>query len=197
VLSAKENGKMKKFDDPMFLRGMNSSTDLYAIFSKQNEEYFYYKLIGTDLSVLQDKQNDEYSNFKFDGLEEFKMRNVYIVGIVQKDEDIGKLGSSWEWKIKYRGVALIDTETMEVIRLYRSRGYLYRKRFGSIVFKNYYFIQIEYDKLKIGDQFFTLPTMRAVEIYRMNGTLDTIYTYKYSNYKVFNADVKIEYEAID
>ena len=36
-----------------------------------------------------------------------------------------------------------------------------------------------------------------IEVYQMNGQLDTAYKYKYSNYKEFTVDTKINYDAID
>jgi hypothetical protein len=208
VLSAKENGKVKKikkFVEPKSIFWtINSCTDFFVLFVKQNEEHFKYELNGTDLSVLIDKQNERYSYYKFNEIEKFKGRNVYIIDIEQKEAEIGKLGSYWRWNIKYIGVALVDIETMEIVQINRRRVIMNRYLNSIIglgarraIHLNYHFVQHEYDKVKINDQFLTLPVAKTVEVYRMNGQLDTVYKYKYSNYKEFTVDTKIEYGEID
>ena len=201
VLSVKENGKnkkTKKFDEPFFLNFANSFTDLFVAFDKQNEKDFYYTLRWFSLSDLRDKNStflrNRYSSFKFDGIEKFKGRNVYILDILQKETDTGKTISNWKWSAKYFSVALIDIETMEIVQLHRQRIVIVE---GDIVIKEC-FTQIEYDKVKVGDQILTLPVAKTVEVYRKkDGKLEAVYKYKYSNYKAFTIDVKIKYGTID
>jgi hypothetical protein len=196
VLSAKENGKikkMKKFDDPV-LASKNAGADLCVVFDRQNEEYFDYTFFnGTILSASRDKQNEEYSAYELNITEGIKGRKVYMIDIEQKEADRGKINHH-RWNLKYKGVALIDVGTMEIVQLNRSRVTVVGLRNKPIY---YYFIQNEYDKVKINDQFLTLLVAKIVKVYRMDGTLDTVYKYKYSNYKAFSVKTKIRYGAME
>ena len=118
--------------------------------------------------------------------------------IVQKEGDVGRANSdNWRWTIIYKGVALIDRESMEIVQLHRERVDT-NHNLGFIVSREKFFTKLEYDKVKIRDQYFTLPVGKTIEVYRKkDGKMDTVYKYKYSNYKVFTADVKIRYEEID
>ena len=195
VLSAKENGrttKIRNFFEPLPIAGVNTNADLFVLFDKQNETHFDYEFSGEDLSVLLDKKNEKYINFKFNGIDDLKGRNIYIINIVQKERDIGRTLDNWRWDLRYRGVALIDAETMEVVQLNRERINTFRNR-GFIRLRKYFFTQYEYERVKIEDQYFALPVAKIVEVYQMNGQLDTVYRYKYSNYKAFTVNSTIRF----
>jgi len=209
VLSAKENGKikkMKKIDDPFITSG-NAFTDLYVVFDTQNEEYFDYSFFGNMSLGPDEKSNlpDENNKKNFSGDYKIKIRdalkgrNLYMINIIQKEADVGKTNNE-RWNLKYRGLALIDLDTMEIVQVNRGKTY----RVLSVGFivrvavsRKYFYTQYEYDSIKIGDRFLTLPTAKTVELYKMNGQLDAVYKYKYSNYREFTVDTKIKYGAID
>ena len=144
VLFTKENGKViktKTFIEPyMFRFAYNGTSELFVLFDKQNEEYFDYELIGTDLSVLFDNQNEKYLRFKFNGIEEAKSGNVYIIDIVQKEADVlkSKNGAQmWAWNLKYKGVVQIDTTSMEIVRLNRAKSTTWRRILGFVSFARF------------------------------------------------------------
>jgi hypothetical protein len=186
MLSAKVDNKAQRMDRFRFTEDIwakgNSYVDLFILFDKQNEKCFEYRLIG-----------------------KFEEDNVYAIVIKQKENDIGK-SNRWQWDLLYEGVALIDAVTMEIVQLIRNKvplTYYNISRDGdNAITKNvskrqYFFTQIEYDKIKIGNQFLTLPVERTVRLFRADGQLDTVYKYRYSDHKAFAVDTKISFDPID
>ena len=199
ILSIKQNNRnVKEFSEAIWARG-NTYTDIFILFDKQNEKCFDYKLLG---------------------ISKIGERSVLAIEIKQKNIDIGRndikdtvgnvsgqkmLGISWV--LMYEGLVMIDAETMEIVQLSRdSIDYIETYKFPSIhpltrkvsyyVLReeNYYFsTQYEYDKIKIGDHFLTLPVTKIIKLFRENGQLDTIYTYKYSNHKAFSTNTTISF----
>jgi len=204
MLSAKENGKIKKmkiFFDPL-LGSVNVWSDLFMLFDKQNENDFDYSLpnsnnINIHAAIPGEENKKIPSGYKISLRKELDNRKFYLISIIQKNADIVRIKND-QWNIKYHGIALIDKETMEVAQLNRQRTEeSLTIAFGIVKIRKYYFTQYEYDNLKIGDRLMTLPTVKTIEVYRENGQLDSVYKYKYSNYREFTVDTKIEYGAID
>jgi len=203
ILSIKRNKRnVKEFDEAIWAKG-NTYTDIFILFDKQNEKCFDYKLLGAG---------------KIGG------RGVLAVEVKQKNIDIGRndikdtrendsgqkmVGISWV--LKYEGVVLIDAETMEIVQLSRDGIdciYTYKapsihpltKKVSYYVLREenyYFFIQYEYDKINIGGQFLTLPVAKIIKLFREDGQLDTIYTYKYSNHKRFGSSVEISFDEFE
>ena len=78
--------------------------------------------------------------------------------------------------------------------------------YNNDLFNAYSFIvQTEYDKIKIADQFVTMPVTRMIRVYQRRIDLETYkftdeadwretYTTRYSDYKVFNVETNINFE---
>ena len=192
VLAAKENGKKVKDVTEQFWAKGSSYVDLLFLFDKQNEKCFDYKLSGVG---------------------KIKGRNVYALEILQKKADIGeeniKKDENVSWDIKYKGVALIDAETMEIVQLNKDgvnlnyigrriepfgANPLYTIDWGPYVDRYIFFTQYEYDKVKVKDQSLILPATKIVKLFRGNGQLYTTYKYRYSDHKAFDVDVKIKFD---
>ena len=192
ILSTEKNGNIEKKDSSReFLAKGNTYVDLFNVFDRQNEKCFDYKLT--------DKQK-----ISLMGTGRIKERDVYAIEIKQKETDIGQ-ADNWFWVIKYRGVAMVDARTMEIVQLSRSVNYsIVYKKFstdwrGRVVAlddeveKYTYCTQYEFDRMKIGDHFLTLPLVKSVKFFRENGQLTTAYTYRYSDHRAFNVGVKLHF----
>ena len=196
MVSAKENNRTQRLDrfqleEHFWARG-SSYVELLVLFDKQNEKCFDYELKGDN------NTND---------------RNVYVIGIEQKEADIGRTHTEKtediSWNVKYEGSALIDAGTMEIVQLNRNRvniNYSTRRTksspindmFPSVATARYVlFTRYEYEKVKIKDQFLTLPVTKTVELFRENGQLETSYKYRYVNHRAFTVDTKISFGTID
>ena len=182
VLAVTENGKDRKnknYTEPDFFAANDAYTDLFILFDKQNEQNFHYELKG---------------------IEKIGERDVYVIRIAQKEMETGQVGK-WEYNIAFEGAARVDAETMEVVRL--NRGRIYRIHYGtrsprdprinSVETGSYYLSQHEYGKVKIMDRFLTLPVARTIRLFRNDGSPDTVYKYRYSDFKAFTVDTKITY----
>jgi len=173
----------------------NAYVDLFSAFDKQNEKCFDYRFLGEEKIIMT-------------GTGRIKERNVYAIEIKNKEADIGQAGKL-SWVVKYGGVAMIDIGTMEIVQLNRSVNYQitynnfstnWRGRvvaLEDIIDKYVYSTEYEYDKVKIGDQFLTLPVSKISKLFRENGQLAAIYTYRYSDHKVFDVSVKILFDEIE
>jgi len=53
------------------------------------------------------------------------------------------------------------------------------------------FLQYEYEKVKIKDQYLNLPVSKTVRLFRENGQFYASYKYTYTNHTVFTVDRKI------
>ena len=190
LLSVKENNKTQKidrftFDEPFWTRG-SSYINLLILFDKQSQDCFDYQLRGTG------KIGD---------------RNVYEIGIKQKEADIGETISDEKtkisWKGKYEGLALIDAKTMDILQLTRDKVNIYNVIHQEVklpagrilipqgIVRYALFTRHEYTKMKINDQFLTLPVTKTVELYGENEQIISTYKYRYSDHKVFYVDTKI------
>ena len=199
VLSVKENNKAQKttkFTEPIWAKG-HSYADLLVLFDKQYEKCFDYKLIG---------------------VEKIRERDTYAIEIKQKEAEFGESGrTAWE-HLGYEGIAWVDAETKEVVRL--NKGVVgIRHQLGDVtVRRDYFTAQYEYDKVKIRDQFLTLPVAKTVLLFRevdvqdgpkltdlfrkppaseIGWLLINKYIYGYSDYKTFDVSTKINYDVID
>lgn len=205
VLSIKRNNrKVKEFTEDVWARG-NNYIDIFILFDKQNEQCFEYKFVGRG---------------------KIKERNVLAIEVKQKSIDIGRndiddaksndrgermVGISWH--SAYQGIVLIDAVTMEIVQLsrdgidyiltYKTPPIIHPitgKVLPTIIYKEkkyIIFIQYEYDKVKIGDHFLTLPVTKTVKLFQDNGQLDTVYTYRYSDYKSFGVGTKIMFDEME
>jgi hypothetical protein len=190
--SVKENNKAQRLDrykfNEHFWAGGSSFVELLFFFDKQNEKCFDYDLKGVE------KNNS---------------RDVYVIGIKQKEASIGakytEINEYIHWGIQHAGSMLIDAETMEIVRLNRNRVSIYynTKRAGnSPIYDMFPYstarytasTQYEYEKVKIRDQYLTLPVAKTVELIRSNGKLGSSYKYRYSNHRAFGADTKISFD---
>jgi hypothetical protein len=212
ILSIKRNNRnVKEFTEAIWAKG-NTYTDIFILFDKQNEKCFDYKLLGAG-------KIGERSVFAI----EIKQKNTDtgrndINGAVENDSGIRTMNGSYEskmtgisWEMRYEGVALIDAGTMEIVQLSRDAiDYILTYKMPSThpltkettyrVLKEEKYIlliQYEYDKVKIRDQFLTLPVTRIVKLSREDGQLDTVYTYKYSNHKAFGSNTTIRFNEIE
>ena len=188
ILSAKENNRTQRLDRYEFKENIwakvGSYIDLFILFDKQNEQCFEYELTGVE------KNNG---------------RDVYIIDIEQKETDIGikETGKNEQitWKVKYGSSAWIDADTMEVVRLSRESIDLYYAErpgkssifdiFPVVTARFVFFTHFFYEKIRIGNQFLTLPVAKTVELFRPDGKLNTSYKYRYSDYRAFTVDTKI------
>jgi hypothetical protein len=198
ILSVKENNRMQRpdrfeFEEPFWARG-SSYVELLVLFDKQNEKCFDYEL---------------------QGVENINDRNLYVIGIKQKEADVGtahtERNENISWDVKYEGSALIDAGTMEIVQLNRGRVNInYNTRtqrakkspihemFPSVAIARYVlFTRYEYERVKINDQFLTLPVAKTVELFRENGQLNTSYKYRHSNHRAFAVDTKIFFDTKD
>ena len=194
LLSVKENNRTQRldryeFEEHLWARG-SSYVELLILFDRQNEKCFNYELTGVE---------------KYNG------RDVYVINVEQKGLEKGKKQTREdeliEWTIKYKSSAWIDADTMEVVRLTRNGIKLYYTRtsekvtifdiFPHVTAQYVFSTQNEYEKVKIGDQFLTLPVAKTVELFRPDGKLDTSYKYRYSNYKAFTVNTKILFGTVE
>jgi len=116
------------------------------------------------------------------------------------------------WEINFGGYALIDAETMDIFQF--NKGRIDVNLTGITDSEGYFYVQTEYEKIKIKDQFFTLPVTRKyhhfvrgktqVERGRLPITLGTFeYTdtahllfraeCTYSDYRLFDVNTQITY----
>ena len=120
------------------------------------------------------------------------------------------------WEINFGGYALIDAETMDIFQF--NKGRIDVSTAGIIGSDGFFYVQTEYEKIKIGDKFFTLPAVRKYHHFTIainpdtnpfvtRGIgynpdtleyLDTAYlTYRaectYSDYRLFDVDTQITY----
>ena len=194
ILSTENNGWIEKKSYGDFWAKGNTYVDLFSAFDKQNEKCFDYKFIGE-------------GKISLTGTGKIKERNVYAIEIKHKETNIGQT-EKLSWVLKHGGIALIDVGTMEIVRLSRSVNYHitynnfstnWRGRVFALedqIEKYVYSIEYEYDKVKIGDQFLTLPLVKIAKIFRENGQLAAVYTYRYRDHRAFNASVKISFDEI-
>ena len=176
VLSAKENGKDKKiknYPEPFPLKTGDGYTDLFVVFSKENEKYFDYKVKG---------------------IEKNKERNAFIIEIQQKENDIGKI-ENWSWNVRYEGYVWVDIDTLEVIQLKRNMIAVEYKIIPEyiVVKREYFSTRYEYDKVWIKSQFLMLPVIKTIELFQENGQLSAVYKYNYSDFKSFDSSINIFY----
>ena len=180
VLFVKENDKDKKikeFLEPIFFSGRDGFTELFVWFDKQNEQHFDYSL---------------------DGIELVGERNTFKVKLSQNEIESGKTDDGrGSWNTRYQGVAWIDSETMQVIKLNRDRLKVVFHSRNRRATEKYFSTEYEYGKVIIKDQLLMLPIAKTVEILRDNEKLETLYKYKYSNHKAFTVDTNITYGMAD
>ena len=117
-----------------------------------------------------------------------------------------------EMPVDYKYIALIDAETMDIVQLRgddkldlshwtkntngidnvnRTREIvdtlipkcLYSKPVNCLPFWEYYRFRYEYGKVKIADQFLTLPISKTIEILRKNERPAAVYKYVFSGFK--------------
>ena len=97
-------------------------------------------------------------------------------------------------------------------RVWNDKRFVYVRTDGMVrekdLFNGYLFsVQTEYDRVRIKDQLLTLPVVRTLGIYRRRIDLETYefteaadwnetYMTRYSNYKAFNIDTKIQFGTI-
>jgi len=193
LLSAKENNREQRLDrfrftEHFWARG-SSYVELMILFDKQNEGCFDYELKGVG---------------SVDG------RNVYVIGIKQREADVGSVHAEKDmnisWDVRYEGSALIDAETMDIVQLNRDRvtiGHGVQRTenapmydmFPNVTTIRYFlFIQYEYEKVSINDRFLTLPVTKTVSLFRETGQPDISYKYRYGNHRAFTVDTKISFE---
>jgi len=196
MLSVKENNRTQRLDrfeftEPFWARG-SSYVDLLILFDKQSEQCFDYELKGAGNA---------------------DNRDVYIIGIRQKEADIGETAGekneTISWNVRYRGVAFIDSATMEIVRLnrdmvninyntQRAKNSPLHDMFPSVALTRYgLLVQYEYGRVRINDKYLTLPVTKAVDLFRENGQQDASYKYRYGNYRAFTVDTKIIFGATD
>ena len=188
LLSVRENDKPRRntnFSEPAFLVGLNPFNDLLVIFDKRNEEYFNYRL---------------------NGIETISGRKAYVIEIEQKEAEIGNTTTFW-WIRKYEGVAHIDVETMDVLKLNRGRhdfrpGARHLRYLGRLIGRNVsmrlpHYHYYEYKKVNIGNQYYTLPVERTSRLYHQDGRIHTIFRYRYSDHRVFTVDTNIKFDFTD
>ena len=60
-----------------------------------------------------------------------------------------------------------------------------------------FYTQYNFDRIRIGNRLLTLPVEKISQLFRENGQLDTSYQYRYSNYRVFDTDIKIIFGEIE
>ena len=195
LLSAKENNKTQRLDKYEFTEQFwakgSSYIELFFLFDKQNEKCFDYELKG---------------------VRRINNRNVYEIGIKQKESDAGTKQTSENenisWDIKFAGFALIDTGTREIVQLNRDKfGININTRrpgkspiagmFPYVTIRYFLFTQYEYGKVKIDDQYLTLPVAKTFKLFRINEQLHASYKYRYRNHKVFTVDTKISFDPIE
>lgn len=280
------HGQGQTLTDPLshflFDVARNSFIELIIPFDRQYEKCFDYKLLGVTkikertLYVVSVKGKEssieEGITQKFIATEEDMVvkrdkttntmntkGDLIATGEITatgKNKELFRRETDVSWDIKFGGLALIDTGTMEFFQfknglvniqtIYAGSGTDYGKiditpirfpdgnRFsiftdqgniiamadGSISCKpnnifcsRYFLVQTEYEKVKIKDQFLTVPVARTIELYRRKLNLealklqkveykyeaDLIETYKtsYSNYKAFNVDTNIKFGRIE
>ena len=177
------------------------------------------------LLILFDKKYEDCFDYKLAGLGKIREREVYSLEITQvKGDDIatvpGKTPDELPFlnivEIKFNGVAWIDAETLEIVRLDRKPFRRYYDFYDVIVpagREDVVTIQYEYDQIKIKDNFLTLPTAKTVKWFgadkRNKSLLDIIlfrkqkeilvltdqFNFTYSDYKAFEVDTKITFGA--
>ena len=221
ILSVKGNAN-RNISEDRDIKG-SSYAPLFVLFDRQYEKCFDYRLIG---------------------IGKIKKRNVYALEIIQKESDIATeiftdytfssgMTRNTSWDNKFDGVAFVDAETMEIVRLDRMPVYKkmkYDRDFittdpmtGSEIgrrriFEEAFTIQYEYDKVKITDRFLTLPVAKIVKNHDVGDALNvggifkkpkepkepkknlypiTTYTFRYSDYRMFEVDTTIKYGAIE
>jgi len=195
--------KVGNFDEQFWARG-SSYAGLFVLFDKQYEKCFDYKLLG---------------------IGKLKELDVYVIEIKQKEIDIGNRDADGasagtysgnvgvSWNLKYDGILLVDAKTMEIVQLNRRPvGINYGS--GANIKEFVFTVQYEYEKVKIRDQFLTLPVAKNVKLfeYRVQGyeKLTDIfrkqtknwhpaaeYKYRYGEYRAFGVDTKINFSPID
>ena len=194
LLSVKENNRTQRLDKYSFTEDFwasgGSYIELLVLFDKQNEKCFDYELKG-----------DKNTNG----------RNVYEIGIKQKGADVGtkELGKNEKisWNITYEGSALIDAGTMEIVQINRDRIDIkidtrrtekssITGMFPYVTTRYFLFTQYEYEKVKINNQYLTLPVAKIARLFRINEQLYISYKYRYGKHRVFAVDTKISFDAV-
>ena len=137
-----------------------------------------------DLLVAFDKQNENCFNYELLGVENNE-RKAFVIRIIGKEE-YNIITDMENWKFRYEGNALFDYETMAIVQL---------NKLGIAYIPYNIWVSYGYDKVRIRDQFLTLPVFKAVESFsdRDRKKLDMRWTYRYSDYKAFGVDTKISF----
>ena len=180
LLSAKENGKtVKSIKNPPWAEEQNSFAELLIFFDKENEHCFNYNLIG----VTKVKERDAIIM----EVELEKSRMPFDLIMATRLNVRHRLPNLDDYALRIDRV-LFDAETLEIIQ-YRKARMLPGKRWlpPAIEYKPYRdgydehtvevrvhleidprkikFYQIDYGKIKIRDQFLTLPVEKSVSIF--------------------------------
>jgi len=194
VIENNKEKKVKKFYEPFWVKG-HSYADLLVLFDKQYEKCFIYNLAGRG---------------------KIRDRDAYAIEIKQKNREYGTSGStSWE-SFGYDGIAWIDIETNEIVQLSRNMIAVHHYNDDSILEKtNSFTTQYDYEKVQINGKFLTLPVEKTIKYFQQaevskgstsifrpvtpmyEWKLLTQYVYRYSDYKAFNVDTKINFGVID
>jgi hypothetical protein len=190
----------------------------YALFDKKHEECFVYQLVGIgriqerEVYALKFTQKKDRFIYRPDDRGNFER--------ISQDLADGKLISKYyketKYKVNYSGVAWVDAETFELIRIDRKPFYQYdqdRPDDVSIVNNDQY----EYASIKVGGMLLTLPVSEIHKTFVKNkenrdnrklgefpdivflekpklnnlwGEMITL-TAKYSNYREFGSEASI------
>ena len=190
ILSARENGKaVKQIQNPSWLEMQNNLAELLIFFDKQNEKCFDYKLLGftkvkeRDAIIMEIKLKESLGKKTDIGYVPFN-DNVYLAAYEYTDRmlfDADTLDVIKYEKTAFRN-GLVEPRTSFSVQCskkdswgdcidpppgsYRYGVHTYNI-YGNtgVNFSRIYFHQVEYDKIKIKDQFLTLPEAKTIDYF--------------------------------